>query len=301
MSCEAIWASDSIRIGDALAEEYRSRLVDERLLELALERGAGGEVGGAGAEETDRHFSWMFANSAGRSVYVCIDPRAELGDVSRLVSACLLDGELLLVDVPCGGGAGALGVISAIYEQRKAKVVPRLPLRVTVLAGDYSDRGREHFEAMAAQLAPHLRDQAIELELHTLHWDARDIYSSTAFIDRACDLAANKDRVFLLVNNFSGALTDAALNELFGHFLSQFTGRMRRIPNCVCWIEPNSKSANRMLPKLMAWFSRVFSRFVPPASGAHSSATYQVTDPLTSTVFGSGVSVLRADQGGTPW
>lgn len=301
MVCAAIWASNAIRVGELLGEEYRSQLDMEGLLPLALTRKGGGETGGAGQEETDRHFAWMFANSAGRSIYVCIDPLQALGDISRLVNACLVDGDLLLVDVPCGAGAGALGIVSAIYEQRKALQLPTMPLRITILGGDFSVRARDHFRALVARMGPRLCDQAIEVELHDLHWDATNLISTAAFIDRACELAKSKDRVFLLVNNFSGALADQNLKQSFEHFLSQFGGRMSEIPNSICWIEPNSKSANKMLPKMGGWVWKFLKWFSAPSTGALSNATYQMCDPITSVVYWSGVSVLKADHGGVPW
>lgn len=301
MACIAIWTDNAISLGDTLATEYRARLDSEGLGALALVQGEQNETGGAGAGETDRHFAQRFANSAGRSIYVCIDPLVALGDVSRLVNECLVDGNLLLVDVPSGSGAGSLGLLAAIYEQRRAGVLPTLPLRVTIVAGDFSQRGREHFRALAGQMRPHLTKQGIELELHDLHWDAADIRSSSAFIDRACQIAVDKDRAFLLVSNFSDALADENLRASFEHFLSQFGGRMCLIPNSMCWIEPNSKSANRMLPRFGGWFEKFLSWFVAPKSGVAANTTYQMRDPITSVVYGTGVSVLKADHSGMPW
>lgn len=296
-----LWKEDAIRLSGALVSEYRDRLASNGLFQLATERSSIGETGGAGHEESDRHFAWMFGNSAGRSTYVCVDPVEALGDVSRIVRSSLLDGELLLVDVPCGSGAGALGLVCAIFEQRRASLLPSTPLRVTVLAGDFSIRAREHLRELAIRLQPVLLTQGIQLVVEDHHWDAMDIASSTDFIDRACEIAVNMDRVFLLINNFSGALGDSDLAEFFRHFLSQFGGRIRSVPNSVCWIEPNTKAAKKMLPAFVTWFGRILRRFSPPPTGMVASTTYQMVDPLTSTKYGTGVSVLKADQGGLPW
>lgn len=299
MPCKALWSGDVLRIGEALSDEYLKRLENEGLLDLARARAHQGEAGGAGRDESDRHFAYQFANSAARTVYVCIDPLDALEDVSGIIRQYFTDGRVLLVEVPCGAGAGALGLLSAIYEQRQAGLLPTLPLCVDVLGGDVSLRGTEHFGSLIGQLIPQLITQGIDVTFRSQDWNAMDIRSSSRFIDSAVGLSGDCDQVFLLVSNFSDALNDADLREQFQHFLSQFAGRIAE-PNSVCWVEPTSNKAERVLSLFGKAISRL-ARWLRLSGGSLiSGVRYRFFDPVTSSEMHSGVRVLKADQGRLP-
>lgn len=299
MPCKALWDQDVLRLGEALSAEYLQRLDDEGLLDLARARAHQGETGGAGREETDRHFASQFANSAARAVYICIDPLDALIDASELVRQFFTDGRVVLVEVPCGAGAGALGLISAIYEQRKAGLLPTLPLCVEVLGGDISHRGREHFERLMERLIPQWRTQGVDVTLRSQDWDARDIRSSSRFIDSAVGLSGSCDQVFLLVSNFSEALDDTEIGEHFQHFLSQFTGRIVE-PNAVCWVEPTSNRAGKVLSMFGKAIARLASWLRISAKDLISGIRYRFLDPVTNSETHSGVRVLHAGRGEAP-
>lgn len=293
MSCKALWENEILKIGDDLSASYLSRLNEEGLLQQAREREHHGDAGGRGREETDRHFAFQFANSAARVVYLCTDPVGLLAEASNLVRQSFTDGRVLLIEVPCGAGAGAFGLLSALCEQRRARALPTLPLSVDVLGGDISERALEHFESLAGKLAPKLAAQCVDIELHTDLWDVTDIRSSSRFIDRAVSLAEECDQVFLLVSNFSDALEDGSINESFQHFLSQFTGRMRE-PSSVCWVEPISNKADRIISRFYAFLSRLLK--VLQLSGKELTARYHFFDPARSRQVRSGLRLLRAVQ-----
>lgn len=302
MKCDALWLDEAVNIGTELSNAYQSRLTAEDLMGLAAEaQNAKGEPGGATDEESDKHFAWRFSNSAGRSVYVCTDPLETLGSVSQVVSESLLGGDVLIVDVPCGSGAGALGLLSALYEQRKSRQLPTLPLNVTLIAGDYSGRSRAHMGALVSSLSQRLATQQINLLLVAHHWDASDIRSSASLIDLVVQHAGNAQRVFLLVSNFSAALADAGLKVSFEHFLSQYSSRVRAFPSVICWLEPNTKGALKLLPGFDSWIDRVLGWIKKSAVGRVASTTYKMRDPLTGKIYPTGVAVLKCTTEGLPW
>jgi len=300
--CDSIWKDNSIRIGDALATSYVDRLNAEGLSELAAAAGdAKGEPGGAGREESDKHFAWRFSNSAGRSVYVSADPEAKLRVVQGAIFDSFTDGEVILADVPSGSGAGSLGILSSIYELRKAGLAATLPIRVKIVAGDFSERAGEHFDALFASLQDVFSTQGIYMFLERVHWDANDLGTAAALVDRVVDKAEGADRIFLLVSNFSDALKDRGLRSKFEHFVSQFTSRVKGRPNSLVWIEPNSGEARELLPKVDSWVKAVLSWFGIGEKSRVLSVQYEMCDPLTSRVFGTGVVVLRCSAEGLPW
>lgn len=293
MPCKSLLENGVIKIGDGLASSYLSRLGEQGLLVLAQEREHHGDAGGQSREEADRHFAHQFVNSAARIVYVSTDPTGEVADASSLVRQSFTDGRVLLVEVPCGSGAGTLGLLSALCEYRRTSDLPTLPLNVDVLGGDISDRAIEHFTSLVSQLSPHLAAQKIDVELHAEFLDVTNLKVASGFIDKVVALAGECDQVFLLVSNFSDALTEVDVNESFQHFLSQFSGRMKW-PNTVCWVEPNSNKAESSLKKFQGFFVRLLKMF--KTSEEKVSIRYHFLDPVRDRVVQSGLRLLRATQ-----
>lgn len=299
MICERLWHQDILRIGDSLAAEYIGSLDKLGLLDVARERSHRGEAGGEGAEQADRHFALQFANSAGRAVYVYIDALERLADLSTIVQRYFSGGRVLLIEIPCGSGAGSLGLLSAILEQRNSRFAPTLPLHVDILAGDVSVRGMTHFESLLQNLRAKLSASEIHVVSQTLRWDASDIRSSSKFIDQAVATAADCDQIFLLVSNFSDALADGALASSFEHFLSQFAGRASDTPHCICWVEPVSNKGERAQSSFRKFFERM-TRWLASTIPSDSGVRYMLLDPIRQEPVRSGVRVLRSQQSGMP-
>lgn len=299
MSCKALWDEDLLRIGEALTGDYVRRLEAEGLLELARQRQHTGDAGGAGRDESDRHFAYQFANSAGRVVYVCIDPGDHFEGVSAQIRQFFTDGRVLLLEVPCGSGGGTLGLLSALHEQRKAEIEPQLPVNIDILGADISVRAVEHFRALVESLSPSLKETGVEVVLDAMEWDASDLRSSSRLIDRAIHIASDCDQVFLLVSNFSDALVDEELKVCFEHFLAQLSARVTE-PYAICWVEPVSNQAE----KILSIFDRVLGPLAKwlrfSGKGTIEGVRYRLLDPVNEKPVRSGVRVLKATQEGSP-
>jgi len=300
--CESVWKEKSIYLGESLRRIYLDRIEAAGLVELASDAAsAKGEPGGASKEESDKHFAWRFANSAGRSIYALADPEGKLQSVHGAISESFVDGDVVLVDIPSGSGAGALGILACIFEHRKAGAAATLPLNVTIVAGDFSARAGEHFDALFEPLRLVFASQAIFVSLARMHWDAMKIDTSAALIDQVIEKARSADRVFLLVSNFSAALKDRDLKERFEHFVTQFSSRVKPFPNSLLWIEPNTSGAKELLPKVDSWIERFIAWFKGKGGERVKSAQYNMCDPFTEKVYLTGIVVLRCGTEGLPW
>lgn len=300
--CESVWKDEVIHLGCALRTSYLQRIKAENLSELAANAAtAKGEPGGASNDEADKHFAWRFANSAGRSIYASVDPAKKLQLAHGAISESFLDGNVVLVDAPCGAGAGALGLLSSIYEHRKAGIMATLPLKVTIVAGDFSPRAGEHFDALIGSLKDEFASQAIQVSLSRVHWDAMKIDTSAQFVDAVVAEANAADRVFFLVSNFSSALRDKDLKDRFEHFFTQISSRLKKFPNSLVWIEPNTSDAKDLLPKFDSWIGKFIGWFTGKVGERVQFAQYNMCDPFTGRVYGSGIVVLRCKAEGMPW
>lgn len=300
--CESVWKDESIHLGEALRRSYLDRIIDQELAGLAADAAsAKGEPGGESKAEADKHFAWRFSNSAGRSIYAVADPQNKLRLVHGAISESFLDGDIVLADVPSGGGAGALGLLACIYEQRRAGDLATLPLNVEIVAGDFSERAGEHFDALFESLRDVFASQAMFVTLSRLHWDATKLDTTADFVDAVVAKGLRAERVFLLVSNFSAALQDKGLKEGFEHFLTQFTSRVKARPNSLVWIEPNTSAAQLLLPRVDSWLSKLIAWFKKEDGKRVLSVQYAMCDPLTEKVYPTGVVVLRCSTEGMPW
>jgi len=300
----SVWDKNekAISLGDILSVAYRTQIDAAGLLELAKEADkAKGESGGAGKTETDEHFAWRFANSAGRGIFVSIDPECELSDVSDKVKNSFLDGEVVLVDVPCGCGGGVFGLLASIVDQRKSGTIPILPLRVRLIAGDFSQHAREHLRAIFLLIEPELASYQIRITLEEVHWDATDLTSSARLIDQVIASAGSADRIFLSVSNFSQALKNDELKYDFELFLAQFASRISIFPNLIFWIEPPTGDAKSLLQYFRSWFFNTFKWKGRPEPSEYMKCSYRMIDPFTGSIYQTGVSVLKCESGGLPW
>lgn len=300
--CESVWKNQAIQLGDSLQDCYLDRIAIEKLEHLAAQASsAKGEPGGASKEDADKHFAWRFANSAGRTIYASADPEEKLLSISATITESFLDGNVVLADVPSGAGAGAFGLLTSIYEHRKARVMAPLPLNVTIVAGDFSERAGEHLDALFHTLRDIFASQAVFISLERLHWDAMRLDTSAAFIDAVVSKASDADRVFFLVSNFSSALKEGDLKEKFQHFLTQFSSRVKRFPNSLIWVEPNTSGAKEILPKVGGWLSRFIGWFKAGDGEFVQSAQYNMCDPFSGKIYPTGLVVLRCSTEGLPW
>lgn len=154
-----------------LAEAHREYLIDNGWFGAYNPASSGGSIGGASEEEARDHVVNRFLNSAARMQYVCSDPKDEQADVRDAVLDQLAAGRLHIIDLAAGNGAGTISMLSLICELRRARLIPQLPLNVSVSAIDFSPAALNHFAALMHKLSPWMAGAGINVELNLCHCD----------------------------------------------------------------------------------------------------------------------------------
>lgn len=252
-----------------------------------------GEPGGESKEAADRHFAWRFANSAGRNLCAALDPHEKLGSLSDALLTPSLAESLVIVDIPCGAGAAGLSLLDCVRALRLEGKLPILPLRTTIIAGDISDRARDHYRSMLGALDQDLRSVGIFVDLNDMSWDVTDNVSNAKFVDQVVSECGDGTHVLVVTSNFSDAMQDKALMTSFEHFLSQLMGRTHYWPSTLCWVEPRSRKALKYLPKIQKYVT-VFWR-ARAKLNAVLMCDYKMLDPVKDEQFKTGLSVLRCE------
>ena len=255
-------------------------------------------AGGSGVDASDLHLCHRFTNSAGRTLCASLDPGGVLGQTSNLLIRHLSGDHLVLVDAPCGGGPAALSFIDVLCELRAQGLLPTLPIRIQLLAGDFSERSRDHFNTLLGLMSPEWAKRGIRVYADVFHWDLSDANSNAEFVDRVVAAAQHNVPVLAIAANFNDALSDRILREAYEHFISQLVGRLRDYPYSLCWIEPISNKARRFLDPLLDFVKRFLpflrSEQIPPFE-----AQFGMTDLLDGAQFRSGVLVKVLEAGRT--
>lgn len=253
----SLWSEEkqTLTLPEHLTNAWKNLLTLNRLEEQALEKAPAGFTGGMNKEDTDKHLAWRYTGSCGRVVMTCLDPKAQLSEVSDAYAKTFAANRVLLVDVPCGSGAGTVSIITTLIELRLSGVLPRLPLTLTIVAADISEHALEYCSKQLEHLAPLALEQAIEIVYERRWWDVTDKVSTADLIERLNILNQYCDSRMLLLTNFTDFLekekkwkaAEAQFEQLFIHSRGNFSTAI--------WIEPQKNNVANFFARLTNWFN----------------------------------------------
>ncbi len=219
-----------------------------------------GIIGGATDKEAEDHLVYRFPNSGARACFAFLDPRGELVAASHPLQAALVDGHVVVVDIPAGAGALSLGIVSTLIVLRENGVLPKLPLKISIVAGDISQKALELASLGYSAIQHQAAQVGIELNVHTLQWDVLDFEHSAHLVDEAF-LMGDADSYVIGVLDFAGALKDQSLRDEFTHALKAMLGRFYAEQDraILVWLEPMTSDNSKLQAVLNSALSRVGS------------------------------------------
>ncbi len=170
-----------------------------------------------------------------------------------------------------------------------------LPLTLTVVGGDCSDKALGIYDSMMKRLRPLVTAYGIEINWQGLLWDATRADSTARLIDQWFASGAGAVEYIVCIANFSGALTSAGVFDQFSPSLEQILGRLHDKKGALIWVEPTStKVQTKFLPRILEFLSKRISWFSSGTGGtAFTSVKYEMEDPLNGKAFETGVEVQR--------
>ena len=263
-----LWQTDTLHLPADIHDVYEATLKEQGLYEkaLAYKGGGPGGHGGATKDETNEHFYKRFLNSVSRVQCVMLDPLKSFEDIPKDLLLTLSSHRILILDIPCGAGAGGISLLVTLKELRMAGILPMTPLSVRILGADLSPHALVLYRRQLDQLEPLLAAAAISVSLEIQIWDATNVQQTNDLIDDY--LAKSEPNEYLvLVANFSGAS-----KTLFPQFQDSFrqvwirlSGKAARA-STILWVEPNAKDGASLFKRLLElvnpyhWFQRTSGR-----------------------------------------
>jgi hypothetical protein len=238
--------------------------------------------------------------SAGRLEYSTLGPCDAFESLSDAFLSTFSDGFVGVLDIPCGTAAMSGALVSTLTKLRAANVIPRLPLTISICAGDYSPEALSIFASMVTELVEPASAQGITLLWETSIWNATRSDQTARLIDRWFAISPHATEFFVVVSNFSGALHNAGEFATFSPCFEHVLARLHDKQSTVIWIEPASNSARRGLftrlfdfvTSRVGWFS---NRSANPAQ-PFVEAQYRVEHPVSSLEIRTNVAVHRFDR-----
>lgn len=199
-----LWNGSVIYLPVEFVNLYQNKLIQLGKLEEAKKPSPADKdlIGGVSREATIDHFTYRFPASAVRVEYVALDPDSKFQDITDDLLTTLSDGNIAVLDIPCGSGAGILSLLSTVADLRKNRTLPKLPLTITITAGDISETALEIYESLLSGLSPILLAEGIALRCSTTLWDATAANMTASIIDKWFTNAPDAEEYIGLFSHF---------------------------------------------------------------------------------------------------
>ncbi len=226
-----------------LVDAY-GELIDELGLRTAAEDispNDEGPQGGMTEEETNLHFARNFSGSCARIELVMLDPREMFKTTRDLFVKLFAGGRLHLLDIPCGAGAAGATLLCLAAELRNEGVLPRNPLRVTVVGGDISAPARQIKRRLYRKLKPRLAEVGISVTTSVHDWNVKNADQTSDLIERWIKGQKKTAKTAIFALNFSGFLSQRV--DECKLQLREFMRYGRTMGASVVWVEPCTNAA----------------------------------------------------------
>lgn len=162
---KSIWKSDVLHLPNPLIDAHADFLIEKGWIG-SYQPGPGAGVGGKLPKEAQDHVTNRFLNSAARMQFVCSDPNDNQPDVRDMVLEQLGDGNVFLLDLAAGNGAGTLAMLALLCELRAHKTIPTLPLNLSIVGVDFSAEALEFYGDLLRRISPWFKTQGINISLN---------------------------------------------------------------------------------------------------------------------------------------
>ncbi|HEY3295505.1 MAG TPA: hypothetical protein VGL38_08700 [bacterium] len=243
---------------------YQKNLEDEGLLDEACKRTPSDSelIGGSSDEETMAHFAHRFAASCARVEYLILDPSSKFQEESSDILTLLSEGQVSILDVPCGCGAAVLSMIATVADLRQSGVLPKLPLNVDIVGGDISPKAAEMYQKQLAEISEWLTAQGIHLTRKAEFWDAKRPTTTAQLVDVWLDGRPRASGQYLVVVAAFGGAMKSQFND-FSRTFNHVAERLYQGSRTLLWVEPGMTSSEKLLDKVADWFRDKISWLKP--------------------------------------
>ncbi len=254
---ESLLKDGVLYLADFHATAFCDCLNGRSIAALDPGRNCGGAVGGDSKDEAEHHFVCRYTGSSGRVGACVLGPIAELEPFSDYLLASFSDGDISLLDIPSGSGAASCSLLSYIAALRQHRVIPSLPLSVTICAGERSPDASAIHQEMVAALSPFWQSQGIDVTLTCCPWDATDTLSSTQLVDAWFNACPGASEYAMIICGSLSVFASTSADDVHVRFEQIFSRLHDKSKAIVLWVEPDMKSTPSIFASVQKWLSNL--------------------------------------------
>ncbi|RXJ81231.1 hypothetical protein [Arcobacter sp. F2176] len=240
-----LWKNEVLYQSKKLIKLYKEELECLGMYEYATnckEEKNDGAIGGRNEEETKKHFSERFLTSSARVQFVVLDPKKYFLEISKDLKSTFSSGNISLLDIPCGTGAGILSLLSNLAELRQFSKVPRLPISIDILGGDYSKSALDIYVKLLNKIKLELENELIFITFDIFEWNASDMKSTNLLTTQWLKDEDKYEEFYIFMSAFSGV--GSSNYKRFEESFKFIQNRICHQPSTIIFIEPNTKESN---------------------------------------------------------
>jgi len=263
MIYEKLWKNEVLHQPEKLVEVYKKKLIELSLYDDAKnsDEYGKGAVGGKDEEVTHKHFSERFLASSTRIQYVLLNPNGEFDVISKDIQVTFSSGKISILDIPSGTGAGILSLLCNIAEIRINSKLPRLPLYIDIVGGDYSPSALKIYTELLNDMKDYLAQQLIYVEYKAIEWDASDMLSTNKLVEEWLKNKEKYEEFYILMSAFSGV--KEPIYKQFEESFKYIQNATLNLITTTIYIEPASndgkkffKLINKLMKIIEQWFEK---------------------------------------------
>jgi len=201
---------------------------------------AGGHIGGKDKKESQNHFLVRFLNSAARTQLPLVSQDEPLIPINDEIVAQLLSGEIYVVDIAAGNGAGVISMLNTIAKQRMENNLPKDLLDVHIHAIDFSEVSLSYYAQQLDILRTGYAGVGIEVSFKPHHVDITDDIALEIGISNIKE-SIDSDPRFLLVCSAISGVSKKVFKESFSSSYKFIAKSFRGANSSFLWVEPLHK------------------------------------------------------------
>lgn len=299
---QSLWDENRLRLVAELCDAHKDFLIENNWIKNYQPKSSG-SIGGATPEDAQEHVTNRFLNSAARMQFVCTDPNKDQPDIRKMVLDQLAQGELFILDVAAGHGAGTLAILATICELRYKGIIPKLPLNVNIRGIDISPDALNYYAILLGKLEPWLNANGINTKISFSACDLNLSGKVNEVLDEFFEEASKRgsNRFLCTISALSGAKKEGV--ELMMDSLKLIAARLshKKKSSSWLWVEPKLDKTwlSAFVETVSLTLKQMLKVFKPDPSGANSETpntiarAFQWIDPLNGHLAKSHVVVMQ--------
>ena len=199
-----------------------------------------GHIGGKSDKESQDHLLARFLNSAARTQLPLVSQDGPLIPINEQIVAQLLTGEIYIVDIAAGNGAGVISMLNTIAKQRMKNELPKDLLDVHVHAIDFSELSLSYYAQQLEMLQDDYAGVGIEVSFQSHNVDMTDDGALEISISNIKNSIGSDPRFLLVCSAISG-VSKKVFKESFSSSYKFIAKAFRGANSSFLWVEPQQK------------------------------------------------------------